>query len=135
MSIDRPEDADGTDRSALRRANIRRFVQGDYAPAVLLVAVMIALGAFIFAQNDRYLGAFNISSMLLLVTALGFIALGPDDRTAHRGHRPVGRARWSGSSSSSARSSSSTSRPSASILLGFAAMLGVSISSVSSTGR
>ena len=46
---------------------MRRFVQGDYAPAVLLVAVMVLLGAFIFAQNDRYLGAFNISAMLLLV--------------------------------------------------------------------
>jgi ribose transport system ATP-binding protein len=40
------------------------------------MAVMIGLGAFIFAQNDRYLGDFNISSMLLLVSALGFIAMG-----------------------------------------------------------
>lgn len=64
------------ERAAARRAKVRRFVQGDYAPAVLLVAVMVVLGAFIFAQNDRYLGAFNISSMLLLVSALGFIAMG-----------------------------------------------------------
>ena len=76
VSIDSTLDADSGDRSAVRRAKIRRFVQGDYAPAVLLVAVIIGLGAFIFAQNDRYLGAFNISSMLLLVSALGFIALG-----------------------------------------------------------
>ncbi|GAA4062559.1 ATP-binding cassette domain-containing protein [Agromyces indicus] len=69
-------DADVDERTAVRRAKIRRFVQGDYAPAVLLVAVMVLLGAFIFAQNDRYLGAFNISAMLLLVSALGFIAMG-----------------------------------------------------------
>ncbi|MDC5292659.1 hypothetical protein NRA57_18560, partial [Acinetobacter baumannii] len=38
--------------------------------------VMIALGAYIFAQNDRYLAPFNISSMLMLAAALGFVALG-----------------------------------------------------------
>ncbi len=76
VSIESTRDADDGDRSSLRRANVRRFVQGDYAPAVLLIAVILALGAFIFLQNDRYLGAFNISSMLLLVSALGFIALG-----------------------------------------------------------
>ncbi|MEI5583358.1 MULTISPECIES: ATP-binding cassette domain-containing protein [unclassified Agromyces] len=69
-------DAEVDERTAVRRAKVRRFVQGDYAPAVLLVAVMVLLGAFIFAQNDRYLGAFNISAMLLLVSALGFIAMG-----------------------------------------------------------
>lgn len=76
VSIESTRDADEQDRSSLRRANVRRFVQGDYAPAVLLIAVILALGACIFLQNDRYLGAFNISSMLLLVSALGFIALG-----------------------------------------------------------
>lgn len=68
---------DGADeRAAGRRASVRRFLQGDYAPPVLLAIVMLALGAFIFAQNDRYLGDFNISSMLLLTSALGFIAMG-----------------------------------------------------------
>ena len=76
ISTDATRDADRGDRATSRRANARRFVQGDYAPAVLLIAVIVGLGAFIFVQNDRYLGAFNISSMLLLVSALGFIALG-----------------------------------------------------------
>lgn len=53
-----------------------RFLRGDYAPSLLLVVVMIALGAYIFAQNDRYLAPFNISSMLMLAAALGFVALG-----------------------------------------------------------
>lgn len=69
-------EADESDRKAVRSAKLRRFLQGDYAPTLLLMAVMIGLGAFIFAQNDRYLGDFNISSMLLLVSALGFIAMG-----------------------------------------------------------
>ncbi len=37
---------------------------------------MLALGAYIYSQNDRYLNPFNITSVMLLVAALGFIALG-----------------------------------------------------------
>lgn len=59
-----------------RWAGLRRFIQGDYAPSVLLVAVVLVLGTYIFGQNDRYLSAFNVSTVLLAVTALGFIALG-----------------------------------------------------------
>jgi len=53
-----------------------RFARGDYAPSALLFLVMLGLGAYILSTNDKYLSAFNISSMLLLATALGFIALG-----------------------------------------------------------
>ncbi|MFB2585751.1 ATP-binding cassette domain-containing protein [Herbiconiux liukaitaii] len=60
----------------VRSTPLRRFIQGDYAPSVLLVAVIALLGAFIFAQNARYLSDFNIFSVLMLVSALGFIALG-----------------------------------------------------------
>jgi ribose transport system ATP-binding protein len=59
-----------------RSTPLRRFIQGDYAPSVLLVAVIAVLGVFIFAQNARYLSDFNIFSVLMLVSALGFIALG-----------------------------------------------------------
>lgn len=76
VSTDEVEDEDADERRAARRASMRRFLRGDYAPTVLLVLVMVGLGAFIFAQNDRYLGDFNISSMLLLASALGFIAMG-----------------------------------------------------------
>ncbi len=76
VNVDDVAKEDADERTAGRRASVRRFLQGDYAPPVLLVLVMIALGAFIFAQNDRYLGDFNISSMLLLASALGFIAMG-----------------------------------------------------------
>ncbi len=55
---------------------LRRFVQGDYAPVVILASVMVALGAYIYSQNDRYLSSFNITSVMLLVAALGFIAMG-----------------------------------------------------------
>lgn len=53
-----------------------RFARGDYAPSLLLLLVIFGLGAYILSTNDKYLNSFNISSMLLLATALGFIALG-----------------------------------------------------------
>lgn len=59
-----------------KSSGLRRFVQGDYAPAVLLVGVIVLLGSFIFSQNARYISDFNIYSVLTLVSALGFIALG-----------------------------------------------------------
>jgi ribose transport system ATP-binding protein len=62
--------------SAPRRIAARRFVQGDYAPVVILAVVMLALGAYILAKNSRYLSAFNITSVMLAVAALGFIAIG-----------------------------------------------------------
>lgn len=61
---------------ASKSSGLRRFVQGDYAPAVLLIGVIALLGSFIFSQNARYLSEINIYSVLTLVTALGFIALG-----------------------------------------------------------
>jgi ribose transport system ATP-binding protein len=54
----------------------QRRLEGDYAPVLILAVVMLALGAYIYSQNDRYLLPFNVTSVMLLVSALGFIALG-----------------------------------------------------------
>ncbi|MFC5381557.1 ATP-binding cassette domain-containing protein [Aquipuribacter nitratireducens] len=62
--------------TATRTAGIRRALEGDYAPVVALAVVILGLGAFILSQNDRYLLPFNVTSVLMLVTALGFISLG-----------------------------------------------------------
>jgi ribose transport system ATP-binding protein len=75
VAIDAIPDA-ASEQQSRRSIAVRRFLQGDYAPAVLLTAVMLVLGAYIFSTNVRYLGDFNIQSMLLAVSALGFIALG-----------------------------------------------------------
>jgi ribose transport system ATP-binding protein len=69
------EEQERQTRSA-RSSAFRRRLEGDYAPVVILAAVMVALGAYIYSQNDRYLMPFNITSVTLLVTALGFIAMG-----------------------------------------------------------
>ena len=55
---------------------LKHFVQTDNAPAVPLALVTVLLALFVFGQNSNYLSSFNISNMLLLATALGFIALG-----------------------------------------------------------
>ncbi len=54
----------------------RHFVQSDNAPAVPLAIITALLGLFIFSQNTNFLSFFNIYNILLLATALGFIALG-----------------------------------------------------------
>lgn len=54
----------------------RRFLKGDYAPPVMLAVVMVALAGLIMTKSDTYLGDFNINSILLLVSALGFVAIG-----------------------------------------------------------
>lgn len=54
----------------------RRFVKGDYAPPVLLALVMIGLASFVATKSDTYFGDFNINSILLLVSTLGFVAIG-----------------------------------------------------------
>src|SRR6266702_919270 len=53
-----------------------RFIQGDYAPVVILALVMLALGAYVYSRNDRYLSDFNITAITTSCAALGFIALG-----------------------------------------------------------
>ena len=64
------------DRVASRSSRWRHFLQSDNAPAVPLALVTGLLGLYVFGQNPNFLSAFNISNILLLATALGFIALG-----------------------------------------------------------
>jgi ribose transport system ATP-binding protein len=54
----------------------KHFVQLDNATAVPLLGVIVALAVFGYAQNPNFLSGFNISNILLLATALGFVALG-----------------------------------------------------------
>lgn len=58
------------------KARLRHLVQSDNATVIPLTAVIVALALYVFSQNGNYLSAFNISNILLLATALGFIALG-----------------------------------------------------------
>lgn len=52
------------------------FLQSDNAPAVPLSLVIILLALYGFSQNSHFLSSFNVGNILMLATALGFIALG-----------------------------------------------------------
>jgi len=59
-----------------RSSALKRFLKGDYAPAVILAVVIVCLGAYLLARNSLYLNSFNISSLMVAAAALGFISLG-----------------------------------------------------------
>jgi ABC-type sugar transport system ATPase subunit/ribose/xylose/arabinose/galactoside ABC-type transport system permease subunit len=59
-----------------RVSALRRRLEGDYAPVAILASVMVVLAVYIYLQNARYFNAFNVTSVMLLSAALGFIALG-----------------------------------------------------------
>ena len=61
---------------ASRAKGWRHFLQTDNAPAVPLAIVTVLLGLYVFSQNHNFLTFYNIYNVLLLATALGFIALG-----------------------------------------------------------
>jgi len=63
-------------RQARRSSALARFIEGDYAPVLILAAVIVGLGAYVLSQNSRYLSDFNINSVMFACAALGFISLG-----------------------------------------------------------
>ena len=76
MRAERRQRATGAGVVRRTSSALTRFIRGDYAPVVVLALLMIALGAYIYSRNDRYLSAFNTTSVMLLCSALGFIAIG-----------------------------------------------------------
>ena len=61
---------------AASKGGWRHFLQSDNAPAVPLTLVIILLALFVFSQNTNFLSTFNVYNILMLATALGFIAMG-----------------------------------------------------------
>jgi ribose transport system ATP-binding protein len=57
-------------------SRLARFVEGDYAPVIILAIVMLVLGVYILEKNHRYTSDFNITSVQFACAALGFISLG-----------------------------------------------------------
>jgi ribose transport system ATP-binding protein len=55
---------------------LRSFARGDFAPSVILIAVMLAYGIYTYSQNHLVTSAFNLNSIMLLVAALAFIGFG-----------------------------------------------------------
>jgi len=72
----RAEQAARRASSSSRLSRLSRFIEGDYAPVIVLAAVMMALGGYVWSQNGRYFSDFNITSVMFACAALGFISLG-----------------------------------------------------------
>jgi ribose transport system ATP-binding protein len=68
--------ADQGGRRASRLLRVARFIEGDYAPVLVLAVVMLTLAAYVWHRNDRYFSDFNINSVMFACAALGFISLG-----------------------------------------------------------
>jgi ribose transport system ATP-binding protein len=64
------------ERGRALRFRLRHFATGDYAPSLVLLAVIVGLGLYTSSDNSRYLSSFNVSSMLMLIAALAFISYG-----------------------------------------------------------
>jgi ribose transport system ATP-binding protein len=58
------------------RFRLRHFAAGDYAPSLVLVALITILAAYTTNHNSRFLSSFNIETMLILSAALAFIGYG-----------------------------------------------------------
>lgn len=69
----RDSTTDGTSRRAAISA--RRIASGDYAPAILLGLIAVAVGVYTATQNDRYLTEANFTSYLYLTAILGLVSL------------------------------------------------------------
>ncbi|WP_430253597.1 ATP-binding cassette domain-containing protein [Neorhizobium sp. DAR64872/K0K18] len=54
----------------------RDLLRSDNAPAVPLAIVTVLLGLYVYGQNENFFSVYNIYNILLLATALGFIAMG-----------------------------------------------------------
>jgi ribose transport system ATP-binding protein len=59
-----------------RRAWLRRFISGDYAPFLILLALIILLGLYTASVSEFFLTTRSINGALFLVSALAFVSMG-----------------------------------------------------------
>jgi ribose transport system ATP-binding protein len=57
-------------------ARLRRFLSGDFAPVLILTALIILLGVYTTTVNDKFLSARSINGILFLASALAFVSTG-----------------------------------------------------------
>jgi len=55
---------------------LSRFAKGDYAPSLILAAVIVLLALYTWSDNDRFLASFNLTSLMMLLAGLAFISFG-----------------------------------------------------------
>jgi ribose transport system permease protein/ribose transport system ATP-binding protein len=57
-------------------ARLRRFLSGDFAPVLILAALVILLGIYTTAVNDKFLSVRSVNGILFLASALAFVSIG-----------------------------------------------------------
>ena len=57
-------------------ARLRRFLSGDFAPVLILAALVILLGIYTTAVNDKFLSVRSVNEILFLASALAFVSIG-----------------------------------------------------------
>jgi ribose transport system ATP-binding protein len=62
--------------SNARWATIRKFLSGDYAPAVILTALIVTLGVYTYSVNPFFLSSRSLGGSLYLMSALCFVSVG-----------------------------------------------------------
>jgi ribose transport system ATP-binding protein len=68
--------AEGRAVRSERRADLRRFLAGDYAPSIVLAILTVALVAFTALQVPAFLSSRSLVSMLLLASVLTLVSIG-----------------------------------------------------------
>jgi len=75
INSDMQRERTGSDRD-IRRARLRRFISGDYAPFVILLALIVLLGLYTASVSEFFLSTRSINGALFLVSALAFVSMG-----------------------------------------------------------
>ena len=65
-----------TPEASRRTGRLRRMVTGDYAPAVVLLALIVAFAAVTSAQAPLFLGGRSLEGMMFLASALALTSMG-----------------------------------------------------------
>lgn len=73
---EKTSEGEAKSKKTLSQGGWRHFAQLDNAPIIPLLAVIAMLALFGFSQNPKFLSSFNVANVLLLATALGFVAMG-----------------------------------------------------------
>ena len=58
------------------RERVTSFMAGDYVSSLVLAVLILAIAAYLTANNPRFISPFNIQKMLLLCSALAFVGYG-----------------------------------------------------------
>ncbi len=75
INADMQREGIGSDHNA-HREGLRQFISGDYAPFLILLALIVLLGVYTASISEFFLTARSINGALFLVSALAFVSMG-----------------------------------------------------------